>query len=77
MEHRLEGEVKWFSNERGYGFVNPIMDDGTIDEVTEYFVHFTSIKMEGFKTLQANQRVFFELKETPKGVQAVEITPLN
>lgn len=65
---RLEGTVKWFSNERGYGFVTP---DNAPEK--EYFVHFSSIKVEGFKTLQANQKVTFELRETPKGVQAVEI----
>ena len=66
--NRLEGTVKWFSNERGYGFVTP--DE---DPTKEYFVHFSSIKMGGFKTLQVNQKVTFELRETPKGVQAVEV----
>lgn len=65
---RLEGFVKWFSNERGYGFVTP-----DSEPEKEYFVHFSSIKMDGFKTLQANQKVTFELRETPKGVQAVEV----
>lgn len=65
---RLEGTVKWFSNERGYGFVTP-----DTEPTKEYFVHFSSIKMDGFKTLQANQKVTFELRETPKGVQAVEV----
>ena len=69
----LEGEVKWFNNERGYGFIHPILEGDVVDEATEYFVHFTSIKAEGFKTLQAKQRVIFELKETPKGIQAVEV----
>lgn len=73
MSKKLEGEVKWFSNDRGYGFLNPITD-GKIDEATEYFVHFTSIKSDGFKTLQQNQRVFFELKNTDKGIQATEVT---
>jgi CspA family cold shock protein len=77
MAERLEGEVKWFNNERGYGFLHPVSDDGVVDEATEYFIHFTSIVMEGFKTLQAKQRVTFELKDTPKGVQAIEITPLK
>lgn len=65
---RLDGTVKWFSNERGYGFVTA---DSEPDK--EYFVHFSSIQMAGFKTLQANQKVTFELRETPKGVQAVEV----
>lgn len=77
MVERLEGEVKWFNNERGYGFVNPFNDGGELNESIEYFVHFTSIKMEGFKTLQAKQRITFELKDTPKGIQAIEILILK
>lgn len=69
---RMEGTVKWFSNERGYGFVTA---DAEPDK--EYFVHFSSIQMGGFKTLQANQKVTFELRETPKGVQAVEVEALK
>jgi len=77
MAERLEGEVDWFNNERGFGFIRPFKDDGELDMSLEYFVHFTSIKMDGFKTLQANQRVTFELKETPKGIQAIEILILK
>ena len=73
---RYEGEVKFFSSERGYGFLHPVLEGGVVDENTEYFVHFSSIKMDGFKTLQTGQRVSFELKDTPKGVQAVEIVPM-
>lgn len=62
---RISGEVKWFSNERGYGFL--------INEEGEYFVHFSSIDMEGFKTLKASQRVSFILADTDKGVQAQEV----
>jgi CspA family cold shock protein len=69
-EKIFEGEVKWFSNERGYGFVCP--EDAP---ETEYFVHFSSILTDGFKTLTAKQKVEFELKETPKGIQAVEVRP--
>jgi CspA family cold shock protein len=71
MTEVYEGEVKWFSNERGYGFICP--DDAP---ETEYFVHFSSIMVDGFKTLQTKQKVNFELRETPKGVQAVEVRPL-
>jgi len=65
---RIFGEVKWFSNERGYGFLTR---EGAEDE--EYFVHFSSINMEGFKTLKANQRVSFILAQTDKGVQAQDV----
>jgi len=74
---KLEGEVKWFNNERGYGFIHPIGDGDVVDEHVEYFVHFTSIQVEGFKTLQAKQRVTFELKETDKGTQAINVKALK
>ena len=69
MGERITGEVKWFNNERGYGF---ILDPS--DENTEYFVHFSSIDLDGYKTLKAGQIVSFELKETDKGIQAVDIS---
>ena len=68
MSNELVGEVKWFNNERGYGF---ILDPN--DPEVEYFVHFSSIEMEGYKTLKAGQRVSYELKETDKGIQAVKV----
>ena len=74
---KLEGEVKWFNNERGYGFINPFTDEDVLDESVEYFVHFSSIQAEGFKTLQTGQRVSFELKETPKGTQAADVVILK
>lgn len=66
---RVTGKVKWFSNERGYGF---LLVDGD-DAKNEYFVHFSSISMEGYKTLKAGQAVTFELKDTDKGVQAANV----
>jgi CspA family cold shock protein len=68
MTKRIIGEVKWFSNERGYGF---ILDPN--DDKVEYFVHYTSIVAEGYKTLKAGQKVSFELTETDKGIQAVSV----
>ena len=69
-EERVNGIVKWFNAERGYGFV---LKEG--DEETEYFVHYSYIQMEGYKTLRAGQNVTFVLIETDKGVQAQEIIP--
>ncbi len=69
-EERVSGIVKWFNAERGYGFV---LKDG--DESTEYFVHYSYIQMEGYKTLRAGQNVTFALVETDKGIQAQEIIP--
>ncbi len=68
MSDRIFGEVKWFGNERGYGFVT--RDD---IENEEYFVHFSSITMEGFKTLKAGQKVSFVLRQEEKGLQAKEV----
>ncbi|KHF26090.1 cold-shock protein [Solemya velum gill symbiont] len=61
------GIVKWFNNTKGYGFVTP--DDGDAD----IFVHFSSIQMEGFKTLKEGQKVEYEVTEGPKGLHATSI----
>jgi len=71
MSERITGTVKWFSNERGYGFV--IADDDVDD--SEYFVHYSYIEMEGYKTLRAGQKVSFALVDTDRGIQAQEVTP--
>ncbi len=65
------GRVKWFNNAKGYGFVLP--EDGEED----YFVHYSSIQMEGYKTLKAGQLVEYEVLEGPKGCHAVNIRPLE
>lgn len=70
-EERFEGFVKWFNADRGYGF---IQKDGD-SENKEYFVHYSYINMEGYKTLKANQRVSFLLVDTEKGVQAQDVIP--
>lgn len=72
MEERINGTVKWFSNDRGYGFV---LIDGNPD--AEYFIHFTSIDMDGYKTVKAGQPVSFILKNTEKGIQATEVKLLQ
>lgn len=61
-----EGTVKWFNEKKGFGFIS--MEDG--DDV---FVHYSEIEQEGFKNLVENQRVSFELKEGPKGLQAIHV----
>ncbi|MGH8789967.1 MAG: cold-shock protein [Cupriavidus necator] len=64
------GTVKWFNNEKGFGFIQP--DDGGED----LFAHFSEIRAEGFKSLQERQKVSFEVKVGPKGRQAANIKPL-
>lgn len=61
------GRVKWFNNAKGYGFVLP--EDGEQD----YFAHYSSILMDGYKTLKAGQLVSFDLLEGPKGAHAINI----
>jgi cold shock protein len=64
------GTVKWFNDAKGFGFITP--DDGGED----LFAHFSEIKAEGFKSLQENQKVSFDVKTGPKGKQAANIKPL-
>ncbi len=63
------GQVKWFNNAKGFGFILP--DDGGSD----LFVHYSSIRMEGYKTLKAGQAVTFDVAEGPKGLHAINIEP--
>ena len=72
MSERVNGVVKWFNAERGYGFL--FKED---DEETEYFVHYSYIEMEGYKTLKAGQAVEFDIVETDKGIQAHNISPVE
>ncbi|MGO1462451.1 MAG: cold shock domain-containing protein CspD [Marinobacter sp.] len=63
------GKVKWFNNAKGYGF---IIEDGCSDDL---FAHFSSIQMDGYKTLKAGQAVNFDKKPSDKGVHAINIVP--
>ena len=63
------GRVKWFSNQKGYGFI-------TLDTGNDVFVHHNSILGEGFKTLDENQEVEFDVEDSPKGEHAVNVVKL-
>ena len=62
-----EGTVKWFSNEKGFGFIE--REDGE-----DVFVHFSQIKQDGYKTLEQGQRVSFEITDGEKGLQASDVS---
>ena len=60
------GKVKWFNNEKGYGFIE-------YEDLEDIFVHYSAIHKEGYKTLAEGELVEFKLIETSKGLQAVDV----
>lgn len=65
------GIVKWFNADKGFGFISP--EDGSAD----VFAHFSAINSGGFRSLEENQRVQFEVQQGPKGLQAANITVIS
>jgi len=70
MASRISGTVKWFSRDKGYGFITP--DDGS-----DIFVARAGVRSHDFRTLMDGQRVSFLVRETPDGPQADDVVPLN
>lgn len=68
--NQMIGRVKWFNNEKGYGFID-------YKKGEDVFVHYSTINCEGYKTLTEGQYVEFTLLETSKGYQAVDVTPIK
>lgn len=64
----MQGIVKWFNNKKGFGFIAG-------EDNKDYFVYFSDIKMDGFKTIKYNQQVSFNGKDTEKGPQAFDVVP--
>ena len=64
-----KGTVKWFNNQKGYGFISD-------EEGNDVFVHFSGLNMEGFKSLDEGQEVEFDVVQGAKGPQATNVTKL-
>ena len=64
-----KGKVKWFSNQKGYGFI-------TTEDGKDVFVHYSALKSDGYKTLEEGQEVEFEVTQGPKGDQATNVSKL-
>ena len=65
-----KGKVKWFSNQKGYGFI-------TLDNGSDVFVHYSAIQGAGYKTLEEGQEVELEVTKGPKGDQAANVTKVG
>ena len=65
----MEGRVKWFNDKKGFGFIET-------DEQGDVFVHYSNIQADGFRTLKELERVTFEVEDTAKGPQAVNVKRL-
>ncbi|MCR4909277.1 MAG: cold-shock protein [Lachnospiraceae bacterium] len=65
----MKGTVKWFNNQKGYGFISD-------EEGNDVFVHYSGLNMEGFKSLDEGQKVEFDVVNGEKGPQATNVTKL-
>ena len=69
-QERIQGTVKWFNATKGFGFISPD------DESKDIFVHHSAIQMEGYKELEENDRVEFEVEQGQKGPSALRVTKI-
>ena len=70
MAEREKGKVKWFNNTKGYGFIERASGD-------DIFIHYSAIKIEGYKTLKEGQEVEFSVLNGSKGLQAEDVVPVE
>ncbi len=70
MEQRIRGVVKWFSADKGYGFITP-------EEGPDVFVHYSAIQSDGYRKLEAGEPVEFEITDGPKGKQASSVVMVS
>lgn len=66
----MRGTVKWFDSRKGFGFI-------TREDGEDIFVHWSAIQVDGFKTLQENQKVEFDVQKGSKGLQAINVRPIE
>ncbi|RKX60075.1 MAG: cold-shock protein [Thermodesulfobacteriota bacterium] len=62
----MEGRVKWFNDKKGYGFIET-------DNEGDVFVHYSAIQGEGFRSLQEGDKVTFDIEQSPRGPQAIDV----
>lgn len=67
---RITGTVKWFSRQKGYGFIQP-------ENGEDVFVHYSAIRGAGFRNLEEGERVEFTIEDSPKGPQAADVVKLG
>ena len=70
----VTGKVKWFSDAKGYGFIE---SGNEVDNGKDIFVHYSEITKDGYKTLAQGQTVEFELSDSPRGLQARNVSVVN
>ena len=66
MEETLTGKVKWFNSKKGFGFISG-------DNGKDYFLHYSNIEMEGYKSLNENDKIQFQVEATDKGEKAIKV----
>ena len=64
----MKGIVKWFNSQKGYGFI-------VGEDSKDVFVHFSAIQVDGYKTLEEGQKVEYDIEQSPRGPQAVNVVP--
>lgn len=70
-QQKVTGTVKWFNDQKGYGFIT------RDDKEKDVFAHYSSIAGKGFKSLAEGDRVEFDVEQTPKGLQASNVTKIG